>query len=102
MFSFAPLRIAGDLLLIAVGIALGYFSLAYDIWTALREGVGIAAFRISAPPFDCPPWLWFSVIVGLHIAWSVVLVLLFGRDFYCIVRKHSVNGDAYGNVIEPQ
>jgi len=89
MFTSNPLRIAGDLLLIAIGASLGFFFLAHELWIALRDGVQVA--RISSPPFTWPSWLWFGVIAGLHLAWSVVLLFFFGRDLlHCLVRRNHI------------
>jgi len=69
MFKWAPLRIAGDLLLIAVGAFFGLFC---------------AATIDQGPLFDYPhlgsKWLWFLPTVVVQFIWSIALISFFGRD----------------------
>lgn len=77
MFSWASLRMGGDLLLIAVGVFWGL------------------TFVVNARDLRPTPWswsvlLWASAFLGPLLAWSVVLIFFFGRDFVnwvCAMRR---------------
>jgi len=64
MFSWKPLRLAGDTIAVGVGA----------IWPF------IGRYQVSAP-FSWTDWLWFVPCLGLPFLWSAALILLFGRDF---------------------
>ena len=77
MFSWMPLRLAGDT--VAVGIGAMW---AFVLW--------------RSPSYDLPPlvsltgWLWFVPCICLPILWSAALILLFGRDLvHCLLHSKS-------------
>jgi len=74
IFSWAPLRLVADFILIGVGGLLG-FSCAHEILHGYL-------------PFTRLGWLRFVPCMGLLLAWSLVLIFFFGRDsIHCILRK---------------
>lgn len=79
IFSWMPLRLCGDVALICVGM----FWLL-DCWYEI-----IRFYQ----PVAWLDWARLTLLVGLPIAWSVVLILFFGRDLvYCVLRKKAVTG----------
>lgn len=74
MFSSTPLRLLGDAVVIGIGVMW-----AFVLWRG---------HAYSLPPLvSLTAWLWFVPCISLPILWSVVLILLFGRDFVgCLVR----------------
>lgn len=72
MFSWAPLRLAGD----AVAIGIGAFWVFIFWREPLRHYM----------PVSWPNWI--VPLMALTILWSVMLIFFFGRDLmYCILRK---------------
>jgi hypothetical protein len=74
-FSWTPLRLAGDTIVIGIGVA----------WTfVLWRG-----HAYSLPPhLPLTDWLWFVPCTCLPILWSAMLILMFGRDFvYCLIHS---------------
>jgi hypothetical protein len=83
MFLWTPLRQAGDVAVVLVGMFFGLF--AFDALAMLgpipHEGVGCFGSMI---------WLWWvpSLVSGvLYAMWSLVLVWFFGRDFVVAVSS---------------
>jgi hypothetical protein len=77
MFKWAPLRIAGDLLLITVGVFLGLLCTSTVI-----HGPPTYFPRLG------PEWLWLVPTVAMEFIWSASLIFIFGRDaIYCVLRK---------------
>ena len=72
-FRWVPLRLAADLLLIAMGAFWGltFASEVRDVIFPYRHWSG---------------WLWPSAILGPLFAWSIALIFFFGRDFIHCVR----------------
>ena len=68
MFSWTPLRLAGD----AVAVGIG----AMWVFVLLRD----RAFRLPVL-ISSKDWLWFVPCWCLTILWAATLILLFGRDF---------------------
>jgi hypothetical protein len=62
MFTWVPLRLASDLLLIAMGV---FWVIAW-VPEARRSMLS---------------WPWMLAVVGSLLAWSVGLIFFFGRDF---------------------
>jgi len=73
-FRWIPLRVAVNLLLIAVG---AFWGLAFA--AEVRD--------VRSPYLHWSGWLWISGILGPLLAWSVVLIFFFGRDFVLCLRK---------------
>jgi hypothetical protein len=76
-FRWTPLRLTADLLLVAMGVLFG--------------GWFVAEGR-SLRPQPWPPsrWLWMAGILIPLLAWSLVLIFFFGRDFiHCIRGRDS-------------
>ena len=85
MFRWAPLRLVGDLLLIVTGAFWGLIFVGKD----LAEGVRGEALR-NHFFLNWSQARWFIAVSGCHLAWSLVLIFFFGRDFICCVfRKES-------------
>ena len=75
LFSWAPLRMAADLLLIAMGAYLGWFCIGPVI------GFPATAFSQLAWPWLIPTWAFL-------LFWSLGSVSIFGRDLlHCVLRK---------------
>ena len=75
-FRWIPLRLAVDLLLVAMGA----------FWGLVFAAEG----RDALSPYLHLHWsgsLWLSGILGPLLAWSVVLIAFFGRDFVLCLRK---------------
>ena len=91
IFSSIPLRLTVDLLLIAMGTLVGIYAVTDELrLLAFVHGVHGEALR-NCFPNNWPGWAWFIAIAGLHLAWSVVLIFFFGRDFiHCVLRKKPV------------
>jgi len=86
MFSWLPLRLAGDALLIAAGVFWGFISLGHDFAVIdIVRGVRGEALRNSFP-ITYSGWLWFTINVGLALAWSFSLIYFFGRDVISCAR----------------
>jgi hypothetical protein len=86
MFSWVPVRLAGDLLLIAVGVLWGLACVdeVRSIVHVAPAWSGTGCFG----PLVWSMWLPSIVVAGLHLAWSLVLTLFFGGDFFrCVLRK---------------
>lgn len=73
MFSWLPLRIAGDLVLIVAGILLALMPVA-------------DAYLLFQYPSSLSIWLWFVLLRGLFFSWSIAFVFCFGRDLVHSVR----------------
>jgi hypothetical protein len=73
MFSWTPLRMGGDLLLIAIGV---FWGLTFVVNT--RD--------LRPMPWSWATLLWAIGIFGPLLAWSLVLIFFFGRDFVNCVR----------------
>jgi hypothetical protein len=69
MFRWVPLRLAGDLLLIAMGA----------FW-------GIAWVPEARRSLTYWPWAWMPCVLGFLVAWSFALIFFFGRDFIRCLR----------------
>jgi hypothetical protein len=80
MFSWKPLRLAGDLLLTAVGALLG-FVFAMNFPEAMIRIKYSRGFTET---------LWLASEPILFLAWSIMLILFFGRDFiHCCFPGHN-------------
>jgi hypothetical protein len=80
MFSWKPLRLAGDLLPTAVGALLS-FVFVMNLPEVVR---GIKYSR------DFTEALWLVSEPALFLAWSIVLIFFFGRDFiHCVSSAKS-------------
>jgi hypothetical protein len=80
MFSWKPLRLAGDLLPTAVGALLG-FVFVMNLQELVR-GIKYSRDFIDA--------LWLASEPALFLAWSIVLIFFFGRDFtHCVSSAKS-------------
>ena len=90
LFAWRPLRFAGNLLLIAVGVLWGISCV-----DEVRSIVHVAPVWSGTGCFGPLVWsMWLPsiVVAGLHLAWSLVLTLFFGRDvFHCLLRKSPVS-----------
>ena len=78
IFSWTPLRLLGDV----VGVGIGVMS-------ALVPSHDFVLWRAYGFPRvpSLTGWLWFIPCTCLPILWSVMLILLFGRDFvYCLLH----------------
>jgi hypothetical protein len=73
-FHWIPLRLAVDLLLIAAG---AFWGLAF----------AVEVHEVRSPYLHWSGWLWLSGILGPLLAWSIVLIFFFGRDFVLCLRK---------------
>ena len=75
MFSWAPLRLAGD----AVAVGTGALWL-FIYWREPRSHY-------------MPAWPnWIDFLMALLIMWSVVLIFFFGRDLiHCVLRKNPLS-----------
>jgi hypothetical protein len=71
MFAWKPLRSAGDLLLTAVGGLLGFVVVMNFPEVAIR-------IKYSQNLTEA---LWLASEPALFLAWSIVLIFFFGRDF---------------------
>ena len=93
MFSRVPLRLVGDALLITAGVILGWWSV-----TLGHDLVQTRAFPPGMGCFGSLTWSWWLPSVftaGISFGWSVILILMFGRDFrHCLFRRKSVPGDS--------
>ncbi len=69
MFEWTPLRIAGDLFLIASGAFFGLFCAA-----AVSQG------PLPDIPHLGSKWFWFWPTVAVQFTWSIALISFFGRD----------------------
>jgi hypothetical protein len=83
MFRAVPMRMAGDALLTSAGVLLGYWSMV--------EARQIGPVPHGMGCFGSLAWFWWLpsvIMVGTTLAWSLILGLLFARDFlYCLLRK---------------
>ena len=87
MFSWRPARFTLDAFLVAYGALFGLIGL-FGWYEAIRfapsTAHGIGCFG---------PNLWFNLLPsiatgGIYLAWSLVLISFFGRDFiHCALRK---------------
>jgi hypothetical protein len=78
MFRWLPLRLGGDLLLIAMG---AFWGIAW-----LPEA------RRNLAPW---PWSWMPAVLGSLLVWSLGLIFFFGRDFIqSIFRKKTTVSNA--------
>jgi hypothetical protein len=76
LFAWVPLRIAADLLLVAMG--------AYLAWICIRGVSGFPASALSQMPMPwfIPTWTFFFIS-------SVGSLLIFGRDLiHCVFRRN--------------
>jgi hypothetical protein len=74
MFSWAPLRLAGD----AVAVGTGALWL-FVYWREPRS------------PY-MPAWPnWIDFLMALLIMWSVALIFFFWRDLHCVLRKNPLS-----------
>ena len=83
MFSWKPLRLAGDLLVTAVGALLGFVFVMNFPEVVIR-------IKYSRDFTDA---LWLASEPALFLAWSIVLIFFFGRDFI-----HSASQVQSGNI----
>jgi hypothetical protein len=75
LFAWAPLRIATDLIMIALGACLGLFCI-------------LAANTSPYTPFSALAWPWFIPTWASLLLWSLGSVLVFGRDLiHYFLRK---------------
>jgi hypothetical protein len=75
MFSWKPLRLAGDLLPTAMGALLG-FVVVMNLPEVVR------GIKYSRSFTDA---VWIGSEPALFLAWSIVLIFFFGRDFvHCL------------------
>jgi len=73
MFSWAPLRLAGDMLAVGAG------AFWIVVFVADRSAFTVES-RLGVP--------WTVAVVSLPLAWSLVLIFFFGRDFVqCVLRR---------------
>jgi hypothetical protein len=72
MFRWVPLRVVGDLMLIAMGV---FWGLTF-----------VAETRALRQPRPLSGWLWASGIFCPLLAWSLALIFFFGRDLIQCVR----------------
>lgn len=72
-FSWIPLRLMADLLLVMLGLLFGG-------WFAV-EGR-----RYGLPLWSVSSWLWIPALLIPLLAWSLALIFFFGRDFIHCVR----------------
>lgn len=80
MFSWKPLRSAGDLLVTAVGALLGFVFVMNFPEVVIR-------IKYSRDFTDA---LWIGSEPALFLAWSIVLIFFFVRDFiHCIYSAKS-------------
>lgn len=86
MFSWTPLRLAGDLLLVVAGMFFG----SVCVWEQLPLKAALHGVRGEALLNYLPQRLpWFIAVTSLLLAWSLALIYFFGRDFiHCILRKN--------------
>ena len=83
MFTWWPMRIAGDLLLIGVGAIL----LVYVYVNQFGVRMAVEALRGPLSPGQLA-WRWLVPNIGLPLVWSLALIFFFGRDFvHCVLRK---------------
>jgi hypothetical protein len=82
MFSWTPLRLSGD----AIGVGIG-------VVCALVLSHDFVLYGFPRVP-SLTGWLWFIPCTSLPIAWSVVLILLFGRDCVCCLLHSKAMLDA--------
>lgn len=83
MFSWKPLRLAGDLLVSAVGALLGFVFV-------MNFGEVVIGIKYSRDFVDA---LWLASEPALFLAWSIALIFFFGRDFL-----HSVSRTESGDL----
>lgn len=67
-FALPPLRVASDLVVMAVGGLVGISAVSRAWWWLPRMDV------------PDPPWLWTPGSLVCLLGWSFILVFLFGRD----------------------
>jgi hypothetical protein len=81
MFRRLPLRIGGDMLVIAVGLYCGYCCLNDTSWSPHLHGYS------CYKPLALSQWMAY-VSFGLQIVWALALISLYGRDIlYCAQRN---------------
>jgi hypothetical protein len=81
MFSWTPLRLVGDAVLIAVGV--------FWSFNCVAAQVSVTPYRGLFPP-HITGWMWFIASVGFQLAWALVLIFFFGRDLiHCVLKKKS-------------
>ncbi|MGD0162429.1 MAG: hypothetical protein ABSB39_08150 [Candidatus Sulfotelmatobacter sp.] len=77
MFSWTPLRLLGDMIGVGTGLMCAL--------VLSRDFVGWRDYGFP-PVLSLTGWLWFILCTCLPILWSVVLIVLFTRDFiYCLL-----------------
>jgi len=85
-FTWNPLRVFADLLLIAIGMLCGLYAL--DNILQLRAFVhGEIVPQLLIFPKKGWGWPWFIATEGLYFAWFVGLSALFGRDLLLLFRR---------------
>jgi hypothetical protein len=77
MFRWLPLRIAGNVILAATGMFWALYCVANDL---LGWNLWNLAPIVPRPEPSVYSFLWFIVLVGLHLTWSLALIYFFGRD----------------------
>jgi hypothetical protein len=81
MFTWKPLRLMGDLVLVGVGM----------VWAFVCTHEVLHGYWPHTP-FG---WLWDGVCMGFVLAWSLALMFFFGRDLiHCLLRKEPLTGRA--------
>jgi hypothetical protein len=90
MFSWRPVRFSLDVFLVIYGVLFGLIGL-YGGYEAIRFAPSTAHRN------GCfGPNLWFNLLpslatAGIHLAWSLILIFLFGRDFIQALRRTSAS-----------
>jgi hypothetical protein len=88
MFTWPPLRLVGDLLLIVTGVVWGILGIVSGAaWSGVPY-VTIAPLHVS--PYLAQPWqlvLLRAFVVTFSLSWSFALIFPFGRDFLHYLRS---------------
>lgn len=91
---FAP-RIAGDLLLISTGVFWGLYCVDDIFGTSLLP---FAVVHHSGLGYPAPWVLWYIAAEVFRLGWSVVLIVIFGRDLIMAIVFKTAAGKQFGSL----
>jgi hypothetical protein len=78
MFSFTPLRIVGDVMLVSLSVVLYIFNFGYGAYIGSTQSWN--------------PSKWATNIMS--IGWCVTLVFFFGRDLVQCIRRRGTTSES--------